>query len=83
MKVQIITAEGCSHCTKLKKKIEEMGGDSDIEFIDIYSEDGGKITDQFEIEVVPTAIREDGVRCEIQYDKDDNPLIICPELDKD
>lgn len=64
-KVNIITAEGCGHCEKIKVVKGE-----NIQFIDINSEDARRfIPEPSAEELVPTAFDEDGEQCELTMEE--------------
>lgn len=83
MKVKIVYSDSCPHCQELKRALKEQNGipDKDIEMVDAMSDEGQIVSLAYDIEMIPTAVNDNGV-CEITY-VDGRVDIICPELENE
>lgn len=75
-KIKIFTSDLCPPCQELKKKLKDT---SNIEFVDVHSDEGYKEAMEKRITGVPYAMR-DGKRCKILYEGD-NVIFNCEEKD--
>lgn len=75
-KVRLFIAGHCVPCHELKELVD-AGALSDVEVIDIETEEGFSFIEKLGLTGVPSIYTEDGQKCEIKYE-DDQIDIICP-----
>lgn len=86
MAIRIYTSKHCKPCHEVEEMIREgrFAGETEVELIDIETEDGFKKFKKevlnFEDGAVPSAYK-DGERCLIRIDEENNNLLLeCPTV---
>ena len=77
MTLQIFIAEHCSPCQDLKAAVEAGKFGTDVEIIDVESEEGFPYIEKLGLTEVPSAFFK-GKKCLVHY-KDDGLQLECPD----
>lgn len=71
MDLKIVHSDYCPHCGELIKNIEKQDGTIDgvdsIEYVKLESKKGMDILKETKSDVIPIAVTEDNITCEIEY----------------
>ncbi len=81
MKVNLIYSDDCPHCQDVLEALEAQGGipDKEITLVELATDLGIEHAQKFNLDVVPTAVTEDGIRCEIKFLDGNKIDVSCPK----